>query len=117
MGVYSVKTVDDLIGRTLLIGITVLNEEENVISQIQVYGPVVRVDGNGIVIERNETRREFTIPPDFDNVAEAQPGEYTLLSSGEVVVNPDYISSWTVKCGNEKQVAEYSEVGFSGYIR
>jgi hypothetical protein len=27
----------------------------------------------------------------------APPGEYRLRSSGEVVVNPDYITSWVVE--------------------
>ena len=111
------KSVDSLLDKILLIGITVLDDNDELITQIQVYGPVISSNADGIVISRNQTQSEFTIPPDFENVSEAQPGEYNLRSTGETVINPDYISSWTVHCGNNEQVKQYSEVGFSGYQR
>lgn len=111
----NMKSIDSLLDKILLIGITVLDDNEELITQIQVYGPVIRADADGIVICRNQTQSEFTIPPDFENVSEAQPGEYNLRSTGETVVDPDYLSSWTVRCGNKEQVKQYSEVGFSGY--
>jgi len=109
------KSIDSLLDKIILIGITVLDDNDDLITQIQVYGPVIRSNAEGIVICRNQTQREFTIPPDFENVSEAKPGEYNLRSTGEKVVDPDYLSSWTVRCGNKEQAKLYSEVGFSGY--
>ena len=111
----NMKSIDSLLNKVLLIGITVLDDNDELITQIQVYGPVIRSNADGIVIRRNQTQSEFTIPPDFDNVFEAQPGEYKLRSTGETVVDPDYLSSWTVHCGNREQIKQYSELGFSGY--
>jgi len=111
----NMKSIDSLLNKTLLIGITVLDDNDELITQIQVYGPVIRSNADGIVICRNQTQSEFTIPPDFDNVSEAKPGEYNLRSTGETVIDPDYLSSWTVRCGNKEQVKQYSEVGFGGY--
>lgn len=109
------KSIDSLLDKILLIGITVLDDSEELITQIQVYGPVIRADADGIVIYRNRAQSEFTIPPDLENVSEAKPGEYNLRSTGETVIDPDYLSSWTVHCGNQEQAKQYSEVGFSGY--
>lgn len=109
------KSIDSLLDKILLIGITVLDKDDELITQIQVYGPVIRINAEGIVISRNETQAEFSIPPDFDNIFEAEPGEYKLRSTGEVVVEPDYLSSWTLRSGTKEEVKQYFEVGFSGY--
>ena len=111
------KSVDLLIGKILLIGITVVDEGGEVIEQFQVYGPIVRVDSDGITIRRNKSGTDFVIPPDFNNIHDAQPGEYRLRSSGDVVVDPDFISSWTLNSGSIGKVVEYQKYGFRGYIK
>lgn len=111
------KEISSLIDKVILIGITVLDKNDELITQIQVYGPVIRVSAEGIVIKRNVTSAEFAIPPDFEHVIEAEKGEYRLRSSGEVVVNPDYISSWTLRSGNEEDIEYYTNFGFKGFIK
>lgn len=111
------KEIGSLIDKVLLIGITLLDENEELIEQTQVYGPIIRVNSEGIVILRNGTETEFTIPPDFDHVSEARPGEYRLRSTGEVVTDPDYISSWTVRGANRESIGRYVTSGFGGYER
>jgi len=39
----------------------------------------------------------FTLPPDLGAFDRAQPGEYRLGTNGETVVDPDYVSTWTVR--------------------
>jgi hypothetical protein len=109
------KETGRLINKVLLIGITVLDEKDELIKQIQVYGSIVQANADGIVILRKETNTEFSIPPDFDNINEAELGDYHLRSTGEIVVDPDYISSWTVHSGSEERIEQYSKYGFSGY--
>jgi hypothetical protein len=36
------------------------------------------------------------LPLDLEALRPAPPGSYTLRSSGEVVVDPDLLSAWTV---------------------
>jgi len=36
------------------------------------------------------------LPPDLRAFRKAEPGEYRLKSSDEVVVDPDYLASWTI---------------------
>lgn len=110
------KEIGSLINKVILVGITVLDENEELITQIQVYGPVIRVSAEGIVIKRNITATEFSIPPDFEHIIEAEEGEYRLRSSGEVVINPDYISSWIVRSNSDQEVEYYTNFGFRGYV-
>ena len=50
---------------------------------------------NGITF-RKQDGDEFTLPPDLKNVKKAPAGEYKLHSTGEVVVNPDLLSTWNL---------------------
>ena len=111
------KEVGSLIDKILLVGITLLDDQGELLEQIQVYGPIIKIDSDGIVISRNGTGSNFIVPPDFNNITEAQPGEYKLSTTGEVVVNPDFISSWTVNSASHSSVELYSSVGFGGYER
>jgi len=36
------------------------------------------------------------LPPEPEAYEPAPPGEYRLRSTGEVVVDPDYLTTWTV---------------------
>lgn len=105
----------NLIDKILLIGITILNSSDELIAQIQVFGPIIEVNSNGIIILRNQTQSKFSIPADFENISLANPGEYKLRSTGEIVIDPDFISSWTVHSASEKEVEQYSSIGFVGY--
>ena len=109
------KEVGSLIGKILLIGITLLDDEESLLEQIQVYGPIEKIDANGIVIRRNQSGSKFSIPADFEHVSKADPGEYRLRSTGEIVIDPDFLSSWTVRSANKESIEKYREFGFSGY--
>ncbi|WP_139042153.1 hypothetical protein [endosymbiont of Riftia pachyptila] len=109
------EEINSLINKVLLVGITLIDKDNNVLKQIQVHGNIVRVSSDGISIINNNTNKEFTIPADFENITEASPGEYKLRSTGEVVIDPDYISSWTVHNADENSVDLYESVGFGGY--
>ncbi len=48
-----------------------------------------RADGGGV----------FRLPFDPEALKVAAPGEYRLRSTGEVVVNPDFTTVWSVTLG------------------
>ena len=111
------KEISSLIDKILLAGITILDSEDQLICQFQVFGPIVKIDASGITINRSFSGIEFALPPDFESIQEANPGEYRLRSSGETVLNPDYLSSWTVKGAKRESIEEYQSHGFRGYER
>jgi hypothetical protein len=86
-----------LIGKYLLIGITYVNHANDVIEQEQMHGRIIRATKNeGIVIAREPSGEEFALPPALDAIYPAAPGEYRLLGTGEIVVDPDYTATFTV---------------------
>jgi len=84
-----------MLGRLLLVGITYLNENGGVDEQIQFAGTVLAVEPL-VSIDRGQGRDPFTLPPEEDAFEPAPPGDYCLRATGEVVVDPDFMTTWTV---------------------
>jgi hypothetical protein len=62
------------------------------------HGDIVGVDDQAITMQLHGSDDEFTLPPDLDSLRSAPEGAYRLRSTGEVVVNPDLLSTWEVWC-------------------
>ncbi|MGB7589031.1 MAG: hypothetical protein WBM00_10020 [Solirubrobacterales bacterium] len=49
---------------------------------------------HGFALRRADTGDLEWLPPDLRAFKPAEPGEYTLRPTGEVVVDPDFLSTW-----------------------
>lgn len=88
---------DDYIGKHLLVGLTYLDHNDEVTRQVQLHGKITRIADDGIFLEPANGEGEVWLPPALEWLKPAPPGEYQLRATGEVVVDPDYLSTWTVK--------------------
>ena len=86
---------EKLIGKTILVGMTFYNENDELVERNQSWGEIVDIDENTIFIKQ-KNGEEFTIPNDLSAIEVANPGVYKLHSTGEKVENPDYISTWNI---------------------
>ena len=86
---------ENLIGKTILVGMTYYNKNNEFVEQKQFWGTIISINENNIVIKQ-KNGEEFTIPNDKRAIEPANPGEYRLRSTGEVVKNPDFLSTWNV---------------------
>ena len=86
------------IGKYILVGVTRVDHAGKLIKQEQLHGIIVGASRKGIVISLRGAHegREWNMPPDFKAVSVAQPGKYTLRSTGEVVEDPDLLATWTI---------------------
>lgn len=85
----------DLIGKVILVGMTFYNNADEFVEQKQLWGTIASISDSTIIIKQNDGG-EFSIPNDISAIEKANPGEYRLHSTGEVVVNPDFLSTWTI---------------------
>jgi hypothetical protein len=88
-----------MIGALVLVGMTRLSYEGRMIRQEQFYGRVVSVgeqEGICLRLEGERDGEHYWMPPTTEPYQRAQPGHYTLSSTGEVVKDPDYLSTWTL---------------------
>jgi hypothetical protein len=83
------------VGKHLLAGLTYVDADGQVVGKLQVHGVISRITEEGIFFLQTNGE-EFSLPPDLDSLSAAGPGNYTLRATGEVVVDPDFVSSWTI---------------------
>ncbi len=85
------------IGKHLLIGMTYLDHNEQPLEQRQFHGEIIRINEHeGIVVRLHDSEEEFKLPADIDSLKPAPEGEYRLRATGETVVNPDLLTTWTL---------------------
>ena len=90
--------LNNYIGKRLLIGLTYVDDRDEVIERVQVHGTIIRMtDEDGLVIRPADGNGEFSLPPDLDALEPAPLGEYRNRSTGEVIINPDYLGRWTIR--------------------
>ena len=87
------------VGKRLLVGITYETPDGEFIRQEQFHGIIVEAGEGGLVIERADNGQRVSLPPQLQ---EAEPGEYRLRATGEVVVDPDYFARWTWKSNENR---------------
>ena len=88
--------IEDLIGKHILIGITYLDNLGNEIERVQCHGYFESMD-DVVHIRLKDPDEDFTLPPDLSAFRKAKPGKYRLRTTGEEVINPDYLCTWTVQ--------------------
>ena len=87
-------TLGELAGKTVLIGISKLSHDRQLLGQQQYVGTFHSMDRVIHVTLKNG--EDFTLPPDLSVFQRAKPGIYRLRSTGEEVKNPDFLVSWTI---------------------
>ncbi|MGC4064960.1 MAG: hypothetical protein QM784_10020 [Polyangiaceae bacterium] len=90
---------DDLVGKHVLVGITFQDRRGKVFGMEQIHGRIDSFDPeHGVAIELTGANagEKFMLPPDLGAFQLAEPGEYRLRSTGEVVTDPDLLATWTV---------------------
>ncbi|GLY14769.1 hypothetical protein LWF15_05460 [Kineosporia rhizophila] len=85
-----------MVGRRLLVGITFLDESGNVTNAQQFCGRVLEVADGVVVVERPGEPEPAVLPADVAAYRKAQTGRYTLRDTGQIVIDPDFVSTWQV---------------------
>jgi hypothetical protein len=89
-------TLQYLVGRRLLVGITIRDAQGTVVGRRQFHGPVTEVTDGVVVVAHDDG--ETLLPSDPDAFRPAEPGTYRL-ASGATVIDPDFLTTWDVLPG------------------
>jgi len=94
------READLLIGKCVLAGVTYLaSDGETVLSQLQYHGKITKAEprvGFTIECEGASAGKTMVLPPDLRAFQVAGKGQYRLRSTGEVVNDPDMLTTWSV---------------------
>ena len=85
----------NLIGKIVLIGMTYYTPDNQFIEQKQFWGKVSEIREDQIIVQQ-KSGEIVSLPPDLRSVKPAPPSAYRLRSTGEIIENPDYLSTWIV---------------------
>jgi len=93
---FDINKANEMIGRYVLVGITHKDSDNNILSEEEVHGKVLRVDQDDGVVIILENGNEFSLPPLLDTYQKADEGIYKLKTTNEEIKNPDYIATFYV---------------------
>lgn len=80
-----------LIGQSLLVGLTHVTHDDELIERRQIFGIVESCDPvKGIAIRERKSGEIVIIAPVLDAIEYGDPGTYQLADDDEVVENPDF---------------------------
>lgn len=105
-----------LVGKTVIIGITENDQTGAFVRKYQIYGTIALVDGErgiSVAIDGTDPTEYCVLPPAPFCFVPAERGTYRLRSSGKVIENPDYVSTWTATLpepGTPRQPADEWQV-------
>jgi hypothetical protein len=94
---FDAAKAKSLIGKTVVIGLTFIDEDDQLINQEQFHGFIVNFNERVCVVRMKDTGNEMTFPPDVEAFQAAAKGEYTNKKTGEVFTDPDLTAAWTIR--------------------
>jgi hypothetical protein len=86
-----------LVGRRLLVGISYRDGEGELLHQEQYCGTVLEVVDGVVVVDRpGHEQGPAVLPADAQAYDPAPRGRYVLGITGDVVQDPDFVTTWDV---------------------
>lgn len=94
---HNSENIETLLGKHILIDVTVRAHDETLLERRQAHGDVIRVSPNeGVVVKLSDVDNEMALPPDMDRFEPLEPGRYPLGTEGAAAENPDFRIDLTV---------------------
>ncbi len=87
----------DYLNKTVLIGASWVDAANEVVERRQVFGTIERIDDDEGIIIRLRNGELFTMPPYPNALQPAEPGDYTIHSTLEIIRDPDFLAVWTFR--------------------
>ncbi len=83
--------------KTVLVGADYLDENDEVVERRQFVGVIKEVDPEKGIRLQLRNGESVTLPPYLNALQPAEPGDYTLQSTLEIVRNPDFLAVWKLR--------------------
>lgn len=98
-----IQKLDELLGKTLLVGLTYESSQGMITEQTEYYGTVIGIENDCVVVRPEGQEQCSVLPPLLDAYEKSIPGTYTLRSTGQTVKDPDYTCMFIVKEAEEEK--------------
>ena len=99
-------------GKVFVVGLTFVDKDGQFIEHYQTHGTVIGLTYNGLLrIERHDNSI-FQLPYDKETIRKAKKAEYRAKTTGEIIVNPDFIMTWEITVEKNEHIDKLKEFGF-----
>jgi hypothetical protein len=93
----------DFVGLDILVGLTYLNAEGEVLWQEQFHGTIEEADASTTWVLPSDGGERRWVPTDPKAFRPAPGGTYRLTSTGRVVADPTLLTSWMLTASHDEQ--------------
>lgn len=90
------ETENSLHGKLFLIGLTIINNDQELIEQYQTHGTFHQLTESGLIRIKRNDGSIFQLPYDTEAIRKAEKGEYRERSTGYIIKDPDFIMTWEI---------------------
>lgn len=99
-------------GKSFLIGLTFIGEDEEEIEQYQTNGTVKELTDDGLLRIMRSDGSIFQMPYDKDTIRNAEKGEYRERATGQIIKDPDFIMTWEIVIIENDNLEEIKKHGY-----
>ena len=86
----------DFIGKSILVGFTWIDRDDNVLEQRSAFGTITRIDDHMLYFDCGDGE-EVTIPFDPEHIEKSDPARiYNLHNPQTTITGVDFTSEWTI---------------------
>ena len=86
----------DFIGKSILVGFTWIDWDDNVLEQCSAFGTITRIDDHMLYFDCGDGE-EVTIPFDPEHIEKSDPALiYNLHNPQKTITGVDFTSEWTI---------------------
>lgn len=101
-----------LLGKVFLIGLTIIDNEGELIEHYQTHGIVSELTDDGLIRIKRKDNSIFQMPYDKDTINKADKGEYRLSATKEVVIDPDFLMTWEISTNGTNDLDKIKMYGY-----
>ena len=98
--------------KVFLIGLSFVDKNGDLVEQYQTHGSLIELTDEGLLKIKREDNSIFQMPYDRDTIKKADKGEYRERSTGQIIIDPDYIMTWEITLNENDDTSEMKKVGF-----
>lgn len=100
-------------GKVFLISLTFVDQDGKLIEQYQTSGTVDKLTNEGLLRFKRADGSIFRLPYDKETIEEAAEGEYKERATGNIIINPDYITTWEIQVNRIDNIEDIKQNGYA----
>ena len=99
-------------GKVFLIGLTFLDADNNPVEDYETSGTVEELTDEGMLVFKKADGNRFQLPYEPQTVHTADKGHYREKETGNIIVDPDFMTIWKIRVTDGDDLEEVKRNGY-----